>query len=76
MNRLLMSVVLVVSSACTEHRVDPTSIAIPDSGTFVSETGLVKAVSSCPEGSALDETVQNCGSETEELKIYQKPVKY
>ena len=63
MRVLLMPLLLCVTTACGEHTVDPTTIAIPESGVFTSESGLIKQVISCPEGSALVAENQTCASD-------------
>jgi hypothetical protein len=67
MRVLLMPLLLCVSTACGEHKVDPSTIAIPESGVFTSESGLIKQVLSCPEGSALVPESQTCASDATPL---------
>ena len=65
MNRITKSTVILSLVACSKHEVDPSTIALPETGVFISETGLVKSVTSCPEGTELDEASQNCQSDGE-----------
>ena len=50
-----------LSLACGDPpQVDPADIAIPDSGTVTSETGLIKQIKSCPSGADLIPDTQRC----------------
>ena len=47
--------------ACGEPpRIDPSEIAIPETGTVTSESGLIKKVSHCPAGADLIPDTQRC----------------
>ena len=67
MKRHLIPVPALILCACTEHRVEPSTLTVPESGTFVSETGLIKLITSCPAGTEIEPEIQNCVSETEDL---------
>ena len=45
---------------CIRDRVDPADIAVPDSGIFTSETGLLKQIKRCPSGTDLIPETQRC----------------
>ena len=56
----ISALALIVASCGAKNFVDPSSLEIPETGVVTSETGLVKKVLSCPDGSDLIDETQRC----------------